>query len=55
MFAKREDNIAGVIDTDGLSTLEFTLIEKKALRIGQQILPNSYHYVADIGKPENAA
>ena len=39
---------------DGLSNLKFELLDKRPILIDGKILPNSFHYVVDIGRPETA-
>jgi xylosylprotein 4-beta-galactosyltransferase len=54
VFDQRRLNLAAFIESDGLRTLKYSVIDKKPLTAAGQPLPNSYHYIVDIGRPENA-
>jgi N-terminal region of glycosyl transferase group 7/N-terminal domain of galactosyltransferase len=53
-FQKRRGRLADFMTTDGLSNLKFELLDKRPISIDGKILPDSFHYVVDIGRPETA-
>ena len=54
LFQRRRNSLADFMTTDGLSNLKFGLLDKRPILIDGKILPNSFHYVVDIGRPETA-
>jgi hypothetical protein len=55
LLAKRRDKLAQLMRSDGLSSLQFKLHEKRPISINGQNLPDSFHYLVEIGEPEMAA
>lgn len=54
LFQKRRSSLADFMTRDGLSNLKFELLDKRPISIDGKILPDSFHYVVDIGRPETA-
>ncbi|MGH6790621.1 MAG: galactosyltransferase-related protein [Pseudolabrys sp.] len=54
VFDTRRHDMGAFIESDGLRTLKYSVVDKKPLIVGRQPLPNSFHYVVDIGAPEPA-
>jgi len=52
IYYKRRDRLAAVMSEDGLSSLKFTLAEKRPVVLHGQPMPGSFHYIVDIGEPE---
>jgi len=53
VFDQRRLNLAAFIEPDGMSTLKYSVVDKKPLSVAGQAFPNSYHYTVDIGRPED--
>jgi hypothetical protein len=51
VWARRRDNLAAVAATDGLSTIEFKLLEQRRLTIEGKDRPPITHHLIDIGEP----
>lgn len=54
VFEQRRDRLEQLMRKDGLSNLKFKLVEKRPISVAGQPLPNSFHYVVDLGGPEAA-
>jgi hypothetical protein len=52
VFEQRRDHLKPLMRKDGLSSLKFKLVEKRPISIAGHMLPNSFHYVVDLGQPE---
>lgn len=53
LFEKRQANMLELIETDGVSTLEYKLVEKKPITVGgDPLIKNVWHYTVDIGPPQ---
>ncbi len=52
LFARREPDFRALMESDGVSSLQFKLLDKKPLALaGGPALPNAWHYTVDLGAP----
>jgi hypothetical protein len=49
MFGQRESRLEQLIDEDGLTNLQYKLIEKREVRVEGEVTPNAWHFLVDIG------
>jgi len=49
IFQERQGHLADHMTTDGLSSLNFELLDKRPVIVDGQAMPNSFHYLVDIG------
>ncbi len=49
VFRGRQGNIAALLESDGLNSLAFNVVERRPLSAQGQIIPHSFHYFVDLG------
>ena len=52
VFAEREKQLRELMKTDGLSSLAFKTVRRSPLQLMGKDVPNSFHYLVDIGEPD---
>ncbi len=52
IFLQRRSHLAELMLSDGLSSLKFELCDKRPIAVDGKVLPDSFHYLVEIGKPE---
>jgi len=52
IFQSRRGRLAEFMQTDGLSDLNFELLDKRPIVVDGHAVPDSFHYLVDIGEPD---